>query len=123
MCFLGSNLRRHIAHALRFYSLHHFWKSFLEVVEYVGSSQVHARFTLLRQAENLVKSLFFRRMAIVSAVVFLNFQFFLFREPITLALFQLKLQLGIKLSIVNGRTINSFLHFNTEETAAACLVY
>ena len=117
-----SHLSHYIPHSLRLYPLHHFRETFLKLIKNIRSRQVQTRFTLLGQSKHLIEGLFLRRMAIESTIVFLNLHFLFFREPITLARFQFKLQLGIELVVINRRTINRFLHFDAKETTASRLI-
>ena len=100
--FLGSHFGHYLAEVLGVNTTEEHGEALLKPVEDVRCRQLERGFTFLRQGEYLIESLFFRRVTIESLVVFLDFQLFFLREPVTFACFQFPLQLSIKLRVVDG---------------------
>ena len=120
---LGTNVAKHLAKLAYIRPSHQSRIALLKQIENAGSSHLYKRFPFLRQSKYLEEHFFFGGLLVEILVVFLNLTFLFFRKPITLTLFQFPFQLGIELWIINGRTVNRFLHLHTEEKTTSRLVW
>ena len=119
---LGTNVTKHLAELANIGTSHQSRIALLKQIENAGSCHPHKRLSFLRQSEYLEEDFFFGGLLVEILVMLLNLQLFFLREPVTLASLQFPFQLGIELGIINGRTVNRFLHLHTEETSASRLV-